>query len=52
MPLTVEKKKLATGQSREEIENFIQGNIRIITQETVFPKSSEDCFTHQRLKHS
>ena len=52
MSLTVGKKKLATGQSREETENFIQGNIRIITQETVFPKSSEDCSTHQRLKYS
>ena len=39
MPLTAEKKKLATGQSREEIENFIQGNIRIITQEIVFQKA-------------
>ena len=32
-------KKLSNSQPKEEIENFIQANLRIITQEIVFQKA-------------
>ena len=38
MPLQMLMKKLINSQSKKEIENFIQDNLRIITQETVFQK--------------
>ena len=45
MNITVTGKKLINSQSNKEMENFIQANLRIITQETVFQKAL-------RSKHS